>query len=594
MKKITSVLLKCFAAVILISSCKKNQSDENYQETEEPVIPVFTEKINTTVSGFIIDEEERPVGGAQVNAGTLSATTDEYGYFKISNASLTKNIGLVKVSKIGFFTGFKTFIAKAGEQHFFRMMLLTKSSSGNFSATAGGTVTTADGASVTIPVNGVVDAVSGATYSGAVYVSAKVLPVTAMDSKLYSIPGDARGLNADGHLQSLNTHASIAVDLNGDAGQKLQLANNVKATISLPVAASLQSKAPATVALWSLDEEKGVWKEEGTLTKTGNNYSGQVSHFSYWSGASGLSLVNFTAQVLTTSLQPLSNVPVVITLAGQPLNAGYGKFAFTDANGIVSGALPANSSFVLNVMTTCSINAYNHNFSTTTSNIDLGAITGNLGQATVTLSATINKCNGQPVTNGYVQTYDHGFYNRIPITNGSIHFTGVMCDNQPVNYIAVDNETNLQSSPQSINLQPGNNNLGVINACGVNTYGSATYIIDGVTRTLQEPAVRLWAFFDAASGTTAIARIPDTSGGSDFTFQFNGGTSLGNNHKVSDIWSIGYPSGRGYAPVPLDVTITEFGDIGGFISGSFSGIVQDFTNGTLHNIQYNFRIKRVN
>lgn len=591
MQKITSVLLMCFAAALLMTACKKNQSNEDYTEIEEPDIPVFTQKVTCSVSGFIMNEQSEPVAGATVTAGAVVATTDAFGYFSIQSASLTKNIGLVKVSMPGFFTGFKTFIAKANEHSFFRLMLLNKAETGTLSAQTGGTVITADGAAVTLPANGVVDAVSGAAYTGQVHVSARVLPVSATSDMLFAIPGDARGLNTLGHLKSLNTHAAVAVDLNGDAGQKLQLAANIKADVVLPVAAALQAKAPATVALWSFDEEKGVWKEEGTLTKNGTNYSGQVSHFSYWSGATGMALVNFTAQVLNSALQPLANVPVVLTIAGQPLNAGYGKFAFTDVNGFVTGGIPANTSFVLNAGTTCSNASYNHYFSTTGSDIDLGAITGNLGQTMVTLTGTVTNCAGQPVTDGYVQTYDHGFYNRIPVINGSFSFTGLACSNLPVNYIAVDNSTHQQNTPQSVTLVPGTNNLGALSACGINTLGSVTYTIDGVTRTITEPAETLGGYYVVANGSTAIIK---TSGGSDFTFQFDGGTALGPAHKVVDIWSEGYASGRAYAPVPLNVNITGFDDIGGFITGNFSGMVLDFVSNTVHNVDYSFRIKRLN
>lgn len=596
MKKITSTILMSLAVIVCFTACRKNQSNENYQETEEPVIPVFTEKVSASVSGFIIDEQSGPVAGAIVTAGTAVTTTDEFGYFKISNASVTKNIGLVKIIKPGFFTGFRTFIAKTGEAHFFRLMLLNKIETGTVPASTGGTVNTADAAVVSLPANSVVDAATGAVYTGTIHINAKVLPIASTSEQLFSIPGDARGINTAGHLRSLNTNTAIAVDLNGDAGQKLQLATGVKATITLPIASSLQAKAPATVALWSFDEEKGVWQEEGTLTKNGSNYTGQVTHFSYWSGATGLALVNFSAQVLSSSLQPLANVPVVLTIAGQPLNAGYGKFAFTDANGNVSGAIPANTSFVLNVMTTCSNSMYDHFFSTTNSNIDIGAVTGNLGQLLVTLTGTVKNCGGQPVTDGYVQTYDHGFYNRIPVVNGTFSFTGTMCNNLPVNYIAVDNATHQQSTPQTITLVPGNNSLGVLNACGINTMGSVTYVINGVTRTITEPAETLAAYYTPNSGGhTTIAKISGGSGSPDFSLQFNGGSALGSNHLVYDIWSEGYASGRGYAPAGLNVNITEFGDIGGFISGNLSGTVVDFENQSIsYNVQYSFRIKRLN
>jgi len=286
-------------------------------------------------------------------------------------------------------------------------------------------------------------------------------------------------------------------------------------------------------------------------------------------------------------------VPVLISIAGQPFNAGYGKFAFTDVNGFVSGGIPANSSFELNVLTTCSNQTYSHYFTTTGSDIDMGAITGNLGQAMVNITGTAINCAGQPVTNGYVQTYDNGFYNRIPVVNGSFNFTGLACNNVAVKYVLVDNNTYQQNSPQTITLVPGNNNLGALSACGINTLGSISYTIDGVTRTYTEPVDTLAGFY-ISGGITTIVKLSGSLPAPGLSFQFNGGTALGNGHTVTDVWSEGFPSGRGYAPVPLNVTITEFGDAGGFITGTFSGLLLDFTNNTPHNVSYSFRIKRRN
>ncbi|MFT3979704.1 MAG: carboxypeptidase-like regulatory domain-containing protein [Ferruginibacter sp.] len=592
MKKL---ILLAFTGMMLLNSCKKNQSDENYHETDESQVPVFTERVSADVAGFIMDEQNNPVAGATVTAGNLTGSTDEYGYFRINNASLVKNIGLVKIVKEGYFTGFKTFPARQDEDNFFRFTLLSKAVTGTVAAATGGIISTADGASVTLPANGIVDASSGAAYSGQVHVSIRNIPVNAVNESLFSLPGDGRGLNTDSHLKILNHNTAIAVDLNGDAGQKLQLAASTRAAINMPIPASLQSKAPASITLWSFDEEKGLWKEEGTLTKSGSQYTGQTTHFSYWSGATGVSLVNFSAQVLNTSLQPVANVPVLITIAGQPLNAGYGKFAFTDASGHVSGALPANTSFVLNVMSTCSNSSYDHAFSTNSSDIDLGALTGNLGQGMVTLTGTVTNCSGQPVTNGYVQTYDHGFYNRIPVVNGSFSFTGLACTNLPVSYIAVDLDTHQQNDPQSITLAAGSNNLGALSACGTSTLGSVSYTINGITRTITEPTDTLGAYY-TQNGITAIVKLSGGSGSSSFTFQFNGGIALGSGHKVSDVWSVGFPSGRGYATAgnELDVNITEYGNVGGFVSGSFSGTLLDFGDNSTQNVQYTFRIKRLN
>ena len=576
-----------------LAACRKNFSEEKYTEPEIPVQPDLGVKITATVAGFITDENKNPVSGAEIKAGNKQGLTDEYGYFKLSNVVLSKTAGFIKISKKGYFEAFKTFTAKEGKETFLRSLLFEKKETGNFAAASGGTATTASGAKVTLPANAVVTAANGNAYTGQVHISARLIDLASTEEQELSAVSDGRGINREGNLRALKNYSSIMVELNGAAGEKLQIATGSKATLTLPIAPALMATAPAQIALWSYDESNGLWKEEGTAVKTGNAYVGTVGHFSFWEGAVGMALVNFTAQVLNSNLQPLANVPVVVSYANQPANSGHSRFGFTDANGNVSGAIPANSSLVLEVMTTCAIPAYAHPFSTGSSNLDLGVLTGNMGQGLVTITGTVNNCSG-PVTNGYVQTYDHGFYNRIPVNNGSFSFTGLACVNTSINYVAVDNVTHQQNTPQTITLATGTNNLGVLTACGTSTIGNITYSIDGVTRTLIEPADTLAAYGFPPNPYTTIINLKTGSNSPTMSLQFDGGMTLGNGHKISDIWSEGYASGRALAPVPLTVTITEYGDIGGFISGSFSGQVLDFVSNTPHMVNYSFRIKRFN
>lgn len=589
------LLLITAALLFLFYSCRKNYSDEQYIENTPAVKPDLSVKINTTVTGFIIDEAGNPVFGARVMAGTKETLSDEYGYFAIDNTSLAKAAGFVKVSKTGFFTGYKTFTTNGDKEAFVRIKMLTQNVTGTIDAASGGTVTTSDGGKITLPAGGVIIASTNSAYNGTIKVSARLSDITAIDDFQLAIPGDFRGIDTAGHLKFIKSYASIAVELTGNAGEKLQIAADKKATLTIPIASPLVGSAPGSIALWSFDETNGLWKQESMATKTGNNYVGAVSHFSYWSGATGVPLVNFSARVLNASLQPLANVPVMITQADQPLRAGYGKFDFTDANGFINGAIMANTNFVLDILTPCATSAYSHNFTTTNSDVDLGVLTGNLGQNTVTISGSATNCNNQPVTNGYVQTYDNGFYNRITITNGNFNFTGLACTNTVVNYVVVDNDAHQQNTPQSLTLVPGANDLGILSACGISTVGTITLVINGVTKTYTEPVDTMSAYFLLPNPWTTILTLGVGQNHSpDVNFQFDGGNAVGSDHKLTEIFSVGFASGRAYAPAPLTVTITEFGKTGGFISGEFAGLMLDFADNAIYNVQCSFRVKRFN
>lgn len=584
----------CAFQIVGLVACKKNQSDEHFIEDPSVIIPDLTTQKISTVAGFIMDEQNKPVAGAEIIAGNKKTNTDEYGYFKIPNVNLNAVAGFIQISKSGYFINYKTFTVTENKEQFLRAKLLQKINSGTFNAGIGGTVTTTDGAKIILPANSIVNATTGTAYSGIVQVAAKVLDPSASSDFQMAFPGDGRGLNAKGELKILKQYAAIAVELSDPAGNRLQIAENKKATIQIPIPGALQNSAPNQIALWRLDEKNGLWKEEGIMTKEGNTYTGLANHFSYWEGSNATNLVDFTVQIVNAALQPLVNVPVVITIASQPQNAGYGRFAFTDANGVVRGSVYANTAMNVDVLTTCANSAYTHSFTSGSSAVDLGTLTGNLGQSMVTITGKVVNCNNEPVTNGYVQTYDHGFYNRIYINNGNFSFTGLACTNTTADYVAVDLDANQQNQPNSVLLTSGINDWGTISSCGVSSMSTLSFTYDNITTNYSNPTNVIAGYY-LDQGWTAIATLDHTNNGSPaFTFQFDGGSGIGNQHKISEMWFPQFPSGRGYTTNPVDVTITEYGNSGGFITGSFSGNFVDFVDNTIHSVSCNFRIKRYN
>jgi hypothetical protein len=97
--------------------------------------------VTAGVRGIVVNENNQPVAGAIVSSGTNTTTTDRYGVFQFSNISLSKENGHVKIEKSGYFTGHRSFATTAGRLHNVRIKLLPKNNSGNFTATAGGTIT---------------------------------------------------------------------------------------------------------------------------------------------------------------------------------------------------------------------------------------------------------------------------------------------------------------------------------------------------------------------------------------------------------------------------------------------------------------------
>ncbi|MBV4359270.1 carboxypeptidase-like regulatory domain-containing protein [Pinibacter aurantiacus] len=597
MKNLLKALL--LLAIVFNTGCRKN--DQPSVKEPDPITPDLISKISTSISGYVMNESGKPVAMATVSVGSSQMLTDEYGYFSLSNTEVPAAAGVVKVYCKGYFMGYKTFVPEKNKSGFVRMQLLTKSETGVVSAASGGEIATNDGGKIILPANGVVAAATSSAYTGQVHVSIKNIDPSATENFQAGMPGDGRATDSVGHLKALRSYGAVAVELTGDNGQALQIAQGKTASIFIPISSSLAASAPESITLWSFNEGTGLWKQEGTAVKKDNTYCGTTSHFSFWAGAAGVPLVNFKARVVDASLNPLSHVPVSVTVAGMPLNAGYGRFGYTDADGNISGAVFANSNLILQVLTPCAIAAYAQNFTTTSTDIDLGQVTGNIGQSVVTISGSVNNCASKPVQNGYVQTYDHGFYNRIPVVNGAFSFTGIACSNLSVNVVAVDNATNLQGTPQVITITAGTNNLGTLTACGTSTMGNITYTIDGVTTSLTEPADTVGGYYltmtpDTSTNirTQIVTLSRNVNNNPQISFQFDGNKTIGSTHYLTEVFSPAFTSGRGYWPVQIPLTITEFGEIGGFISGSFSSKLIEFDNSAVHDFSCSFRIRRYN
>ncbi len=237
-----------------------------------------SQKVNTSIRGIVVDESKTPLSGVNVSFAGMNTATDENGWFRFNDVEVDKNRAFVKAETSGYFQGSRTFIPSENGTSLVRIMMLQKNVIGTVSASSGGELSTSSGAKVNLPANGFIDE-SGNAYNGIVAVSAKWLDPTHEDIAVF-MPGDLLGEDAAGQEQGLESFGMMAVELTGTSGQELNLSKN--ATLTFPVPASLLGAAPSTIPLWSFDEEEGIWKEEGSADLVGNEYIGQVSHFSFW------------------------------------------------------------------------------------------------------------------------------------------------------------------------------------------------------------------------------------------------------------------------------------------------------------------------
>lgn len=588
-----------FASIIIGISCQKEISGDT------PDIPSVTQ--STSVEGRVTDEEGMPVFGAAVKAGINSTQTDRNGMFKIVNAAFTTTETFVTVSKSGYFKGTRTFFSRINSNNFIKIQLLRKSITDRISASSGGDIEMrASKGSIHFEPNSFVTS-NGTAYNGTVHVATQYLDPT-LPAVADQMPGDLRGTSTTGNVVGLKSFGMIGVEIMDEAGQPIKIKNGSNATITVVIPAAKMSTAPATIPLWYFNDSTGLWKQEGSAVKTGDSYTGDVSHFSFWNCDDPYEYVKIEARIVNNAGAAVSAAKVEITDA-----SGNSAYDYTDNNGYVDGYVPKNAPLTLEVLNACGQAAYSANIGPFAAQTNLGNIT--ITQNTISIQGTAINCSGGSVTDGYVQILLNGATEFAGITNGAFSYTFINCQASSIaQLIAVDNSTLKQGNPVNVNISGSNINAGQLTACGISSATFFNLTIGGVNLTANTSEFYRQGWketYDSNSVEASYVYAAYDSLANKFLYI---GFDYASNHIFTVPSSInGNYLGMGYAGMngsddqielepsnpAIPVNFTEYGNLGQFIAGNYNGQVirskyDSMGNYTLIdtvNASFNFRVR---
>ena len=547
--------------------------------------------VQGSLTGKVVDNGNNAVAGATVKAGNNTTTTDSRGLFRFNNIQMDKYSSLVTVEKNGFFTAYRVFSASANNTNFVKLKLIPKALIGTIEAASGGSVNLADNSKITLPAGGIVMKATNQSYSGSVKVYAAVIDPTSADIAQI-VPGSFQGNDASSNRVLLKSFGMLAVELEGNGGEKLQIANGKTAKLRFNIPSSLRSAAPATIPLWSVDETTGLWKEEGIATKGADYYEGDVSHFSFWNCDVSSQTV-YLEMTIATGNEPLTHVLVRLTRPN-----GASSYGYTDSSGHVGGLVPKNEALTLEVMNTCNQAIYTQNVGPFSTNTNLGTINVTIPPTnTLQITGTAVNCSNQPVTNGNVLIYFEGqLYNK-PLSNtGAFSLTVTRCSNSSatVEITTVDNTANQQSAtPWSGSASTGTINLGAVSACGTSTIAYINYTVDGTNFSINTSVPGDSIIANTANGTNQASlsvfglRLFQSE-----NIWFNSTANAVGTFPLQWLSVNQYDSASVVAP--FNINITAWGAVGQFIEGNFSGQIRDMATNNLHNVSATFRVRRDN
>lgn len=269
-----ALLAVLLTALLLLVGCGKDES-----EAPAPSIPSVPGS-TTRVVGQVVDASGTLLSGVMVLAGSASTVTDAQGVFLLNGAPADQRV-VVRCQKVGFFDAVHGAVANLGGTT--RVRVVMHSDAPDFtglSASAPQDLVDPSGLRLLLPANGLLTA-SGALYTGSYAVAVAHF---GPDDPAFpaSIPGGDLACMAGGAQQQLYSYGMASVRITDGGGNELQLGNGATAVLRFPIATSQTGEAPSTMALWHLNEETGLWGQEGEAQREGDSYVGVVQHFSTW------------------------------------------------------------------------------------------------------------------------------------------------------------------------------------------------------------------------------------------------------------------------------------------------------------------------
>jgi hypothetical protein len=569
------------SVLIAFASCQNDDNTSNDGSANDSFSENWGSERSRNFIGMVTDTQHNPISGVTITIGSSQVQTDANGIFIINGATVYEKFAHVIAKKQGYIDGSRSMVPTTGTNKI-EIMLLPNTPVETIQSGVASDVELPTGTKVEF--DGAFEDESGNSYSGSVSVA--MFHLSSGNENLDQLmPGMLYAQTQNNEEAMLQTFGMLNVELRGAAGQKLNLAEGHKATITMPIADAQIASSPTTIPLWHFDEDAGYWKEDGMATRVGANYVGEVGHFSWWNCDTFAATVSLTVTVVDDAGNFLSNVGVGLSVNATNFTSSILE---TNSSGQVAGLIPANEAITINLYTTCGL-VYTAVVGPFSSDVMLpNIVISTTSEIRITtIQGVLTTCDGSPVTNGYILLDYNNQTSFAQVTNGSFTFQTLYCLSNPTfTLMGIDYDSGQVTGDISYNFSEGPTDIGNLQACDAVTefvsysFGDEHFFIGNNIQTQLGLGNPLW---DGNGGPPIVFSIF-----ANYTQNVNGlqiytsDATLGN-HTLDDskivIRSV-LPN-NGYSVITFDnmgtninfyeLKINKFGAVGDYMDVSFSG-----------------------
>jgi hypothetical protein len=263
-------------------SCKKNTTAPVISSDQQSLF--FTKTIKTNISGIVLDMDSIPVANAMVSIEGNIVYSNAEGKFMFNKITTKQHATCIKVAANGFQKGIRTIQAQTSGNNYTMIKLWKRPAEIVFDASKD--FQSSGAHQLHIPANSLVNKTTGVPYTGSA--KAYILQMPADEKIYYTMPGGVLAKSTTGDPVMLKTFGMLDVELYDADGNALQIKQGAEADFKVPIHSSVLAKAPDVIPMWYLDETIGVWQQEGSAKKEGNEYKCVVKHFTVWNCDMGI------------------------------------------------------------------------------------------------------------------------------------------------------------------------------------------------------------------------------------------------------------------------------------------------------------------
>jgi len=440
LKKYTYILSPLLLS-LLIMSCHSDVGEVNpaIEQTNQITVPLNFEEVDGNLVGYILDNENNPVAGAQVSIYSGETISNEFGVFAFENTKVDLQGTFIKVEKEGYLIGSDMVYPNSNGNGTSRIKMLKIINETSFEASEGGIVNIQGGGTITFSPSSLIRS-NGSIYDGKV--SSTAYMVSPTDPELgVLMAGGLLGLDQKGRHRVLSTYGMLAVELRGFDNQILRLKSDKIADLSFPIDDSLQGTVESDVPGWSFNFQDGLWHESAITTNDNQNFKTSINSLGFWNLALPNAVSQVCGRLIYTNDLPAKSYVVQIINNGLPSRIGI-----TDQDGYFCGKVPFGENLKFQVLHPICKNVLKE--------MAIGQFeeVGTIGDVIIDVDEEYItgaiECGGDEISNATI-IIESGDYTSIhyPNSNGlfSINLDEILCSSSTYSLFAYNNTTQMMS-----------------------------------------------------------------------------------------------------------------------------------------------------